>query len=247
MGKTDIIGYNPEGNLLQTMNDTPAEDFTEIKPEEIGGEELDVVPANTRFRQSLQHDNNSPPSTLSSAETKLLSCNGRTRFFKMKHKQTRNDLKVMEKHSGYVIDLGNKVMEGDMTYVPELFSHYKDAIESYQNALVNIRVALLTERKLASEIWGPNNIAIYNKVSGEHTILDNIIEQLLHADYPSTYDERRILPKKSAEGPSRKRKAAPSLDESSDDEVPISQVKVEGLLPEVKKPGRKRKSTKPFE
>ena len=110
---------------------------------------------------------------------KFQKVNSRNNFFKYKHKQARNDLKIMEQHAVHVIELASKAMDGYMEHTPELFHHYKAAIEAYQKAIKDVRIALLTERKLASEIWGPNNIAIYNKETGEHTILDQIIEQLL--------------------------------------------------------------------
>lgn len=68
------------------------------------------------------------------------------------------------------------VMDGK-NHVQALFPHYHKAIESYNNAMLKLRQTILTERKLAAEIWGDNSIASFN--DGIYTVQKDVIQQLL--------------------------------------------------------------------
>ena len=104
---------------------------------------------------------------------------GRLKYFKVKHKQSKLELYKMHRNAGKMMDLVEQIMDGDMDVVAEAFDHYKKAIAAYESACKTIRVAILTERKLASEVWGANSISIYDTQTGKHKILENMIEDLM--------------------------------------------------------------------
>ena len=104
---------------------------------------------------------------------------GRLKYFKVKHKQSKLELYKMEKHAIKMMHLVERAMDGDMDVVAEAFDHYKKAIAAYESACRTIRITILTERKLASEVWGANSISIYDTQTGKHKILENMIEDLM--------------------------------------------------------------------
>uniref|UniRef100_A0AC34PXQ5 Histone-lysine N-methyltransferase n=1 Tax=Panagrolaimus sp. JU765 TaxID=591449 RepID=A0AC34PXQ5_9BILA len=129
---------------------------------------------------------------------------GRLDYFKRKHRQSKAELITMEKFAAKTLENVEELMDGNITMVDEAFKNYKAAIEAYQNAQRLVRVTLLTERKLASEVWGANNISIYDEDNGTFTILENIIEELLHVEYYSPYEVKEKKERKAQNGNNKK-------------------------------------------
>lgn len=61
--------------------------------------------------------------------------------------------------------------------VQEVFPLYNEAINSYIEASLKLRQTVLTERKLAAEIWGDNSIASYE--NGIYIVQKDLLENLL--------------------------------------------------------------------
>ncbi|KAE9551802.1 hypothetical protein FO519_004973 [Halicephalobus sp. NKZ332] len=120
-----------------------------------------------------------PQADTAKKETFFSKYSGRLQYFKIKHKQSKLELYTMEKHAIKMVDLVEQIMDGNMEVVSEAFEHYKKAIDAYESACRTIRTTILTERKLASEVWGANSISIYDTENGKHKILEHMIEDLM--------------------------------------------------------------------
>lgn len=100
----------------------------------------------------------------------------RLEFFDSKQNGTKEDVSAFLDIANDGLDMVPKVMAG-ATHIGQLFPLYKAAIDKYLDASLKLRQTILTERKLAAEVWGDNSIASY--ADGVYTVAKGVINDLL--------------------------------------------------------------------
>jgi hypothetical protein len=124
----------------------------------------------------------------------------RLEYFDKKQNGTKEDVAIFSEASSQGLDMIPRVMDGQ-SHPQLLFPLYHKAVNSYLDASLKLRQTILTERKLAAEVWGDNSIASYD--NGIYTVQKDVIEDLLK---PRT-EEFKPAPVRKAVP--RKRKPSP--------------------------------------
>lgn len=102
----------------------------------------------------------------------------RLEYFDQKQTNTKADVTAFHELAQEGLSLIPAIMDGK-SHVQCIFPLYIKAVKCYNEAMLKLRQTVLTERKLAAEVWGDNSIASFNVITGIYTVNKEMIQQNL--------------------------------------------------------------------